>query len=55
MRDKSSGYLVWLVGIRHRDSMSTTQALAWNEGTCRPDAKGAQGGSSLARPNNPCK
>ena len=30
----------WLGGIRHVGSMIVTQALVWNVGTCRPDAKG---------------
>ncbi|WP_350305386.1 hypothetical protein [Photorhabdus viridis] len=38
--------VIWLLAgrhpaYRHIDSMSTTQALAWNVGTCRPDVKGA--------------
>ena len=28
-------------GIRYVGSMSVTQALSWNVGTCRPDVKGA--------------
>lgn len=27
-------------GDRHQDGVSPVQALVWNVGTCRPDAKG---------------
>jgi hypothetical protein len=30
----------WLDGFRHEGGMSLGQALMWNVGTCRPDAKG---------------
>jgi len=27
-------------GVRHRSGVTLIQALVWNAGTCRPDAKG---------------
>ena len=27
-------------GVRHKDGVNLNQALVWNVGTCRPDAKG---------------
>ena len=27
-------------GVRHKDGVNLDQALVWNVGTCRPDAKG---------------
>jgi hypothetical protein len=29
----------WLGGARHKDGVSSDQALVWNVRTCRPDAK----------------
>ena len=29
----------WLDGVRHKGGVSSDQALMWNVGTCRPDAK----------------
>ena len=29
-----------LSGVRHKDGVTLIQALVWNVGTCRPDAKG---------------
>lgn len=31
----------WSGGIRHRGGMTFVQALIWNLGSCRSDAKGA--------------
>jgi len=40
-RDKSSGSPAdWLGGVRHEGGVSMIQALVWNVGTCRLDAKG---------------
>ena len=30
----------WLDGVRHEGGVSVVQALVWNVGTCRLDAKG---------------
>lgn len=30
----------WPDGTRHRGGVTLDQALVWNVGTCRPDAKG---------------
>jgi hypothetical protein len=39
-RDKSGGPMYCLGGVRHKCGVSLVQALVWNVGSCRPDAKG---------------
>ena len=40
-RDESGGWPDCCPdGIRHEGGVTLSQALAWNVGTCRPDAKG---------------
>ncbi|AWK42173.1 hypothetical protein A4R40_12045 [Photorhabdus laumondii subsp. laumondii] len=38
---RGKGVVAYTLLCNHIDSMSTTQALPWNVGTCRPDVKGA--------------
>jgi len=41
LQDKSRGEPVYcLGGVRHKGGVNLIQALVWNVGTCRPDAKG---------------
>ena len=41
-RDQSGRYPAYgLVGVRRIGGVTLIQALVWNMGTCRPDAKGA--------------
>jgi hypothetical protein len=37
-----------LGGVRHKDGVNLIQALVWNVGTCRPDAKGE---TQMGRPH----
>jgi len=40
-RDKSERHLSYCSGgIRHKGGVTCIEALTWNIGTCRPDAKG---------------
>src|SRR5215813_4607664 len=52
-RDKSGGCPDFGPdGIRHEGGMTLNWSLAWNVGTCRPDAKGeVQMGALLANPD----
>ncbi len=40
----------WSGGIRHRGGVTFVQALVWNLGSCRSDAKGAGQAETLQDP-----
>ena len=54
-RDKSGGDLLYCPGgVRHEGGVNSVQALVWNVGTCRPDAKGEAQAADPREPEYRC-